>query len=672
MKLNISYKRFNPNYFHLRKAMKDSSIRNIFLQGGSSSAKTVSVVQAIVLDTIQTGDSTLILRKVGASISDTIYNDFKTEIKRFGLTCMYEVVQNLIRCSNGAVIRFKGLDDSEKIKGISSYKRVVMDELSEFDEEDYRQIGLRLRGIEGQQIICMFNPISETHWIKTKIFDKEKLNELPVYLDDISAYESKNGKIVKRFILSKEFTSISEKYINSSKTVWNDRLQDYEEHKPDTLILKSTYLNNFWVNGSPCGTYGYYDRQVIANFETLKNNNYTYYQIYALGDWGTIKTGGEFLPSFDLNKHVSECKYDNTLPIHISIDNNVLPYITATFYQVSGTNIKQIHEICAEEPNNTVTQAANMAVEYLNNFGYNDVVILYGDATTKAKNTIDDNKLSFFDKYKSIIEEHFVVSERVQSVNPSVSLSGEFVNEILSNNLVLQFNVDMSCTHSINDYANTKKDENGGMLKKRIKNKQTGQTYEELGHCTDCTRYFLTMCFNEEYNNFSNRRKRNKIQKDDILFYNVMPDNCDNKVFICPTLNNKYTYALISTFDNETFISEAYLSDEILNTDKLIEFIEKYKPIYIQIDSNSPEYLFSLRDKLSYNTEIIGKKIPNKIEDKINAHIPYINKFKFRYDYDTCNEYSNFIENMLDFKKGGNIEAIYLLSSISEYILLNK
>lgn len=66
----------------------------------------------------------------------------------------------------GSYITFKGLDDSEKIKGLESYKYVVCEELSEFKEEDFKQIKKRLRGRKGQKIISMFNPIEEECWTK--------------------------------------------------------------------------------------------------------------------------------------------------------------------------------------------------------------------------------------------------------------------------------------------------------------------------------------------------------------------------------------------------------------------------------------------------------------------------------------------------------------------------
>ena len=673
IKKRLSYKLFNPNYWHIRKAMKDATIRYIIAYGGSSSSKSYSVAQSVLIDMMNSGDNTMVMRKVGASIKNSIYKTFVGCSKRFcykdeqGIkTPIFICQENLIKCTlNDSYISFCGIDDPEKIKGLESYKRLVLEEFSDFEEEDFNQLKLRLRGVIGQQFICMFNPISELHWIKKTIFDREQLIEQPVYIDGITAYEGD-----KHFKLSREYTSVTSKWTNTSKKLWNDRINDYEDYPADMVIIKSTYLNNFWVNGSPSGTYGNYDRQTISNFDDLKSNNFPYYQIYALGEWGTIKTGGEFLPGFDLNKHVKACTYNSLLPIHISIDNNVLPYITATFFQTVDNKVYQIHEICAEEPNNTATQAAQLAVDYLNDLGYDDIVILYGDATTKAKNTIDDNKLSFFDKYKSVLELSYVVTEKVQSSNPSVSLSGEFVNEILKGTQGIEFCVDPHCTNSINDYVNAKKDENGGMLKKRVRNKLTGQTYEELGHCVDTARYQLVMCFNKQYNQFSNKRKRNKIQEDDMKYFKEIPSNHETIMLVVPIINDKFGYIVASLSDNEVFINDAYVGD-FIETEQLNEIASNYNPTIIQVSSLKPDYLFSLRQLID-DIDVIGKKASTISDDKINANLSRINEFKFKFDYDNYPEYSDFVNNLLDYKKGGSNEAITILAYLSEYLLSSK
>lgn len=185
---------FSPNGFWLWQYTLDPSVRFIVLYGGSSSGKSFSVAQIFSFLAYAEGKNLLVMRKVGASIEKTIYADFRTAISGMVLTdvntgeeipladlCRFK--QNSIVFDNGAKIDFSGLDDPEKIKGISNYKRVFLDELSEYDENDFKQIRLRLRGMEGQQIVAAFNPISEEHWIKKKWFDTEEWHDIPMRTD---------------------------------------------------------------------------------------------------------------------------------------------------------------------------------------------------------------------------------------------------------------------------------------------------------------------------------------------------------------------------------------------------------------------------------------------------------------------------------------------------------
>ena len=127
MEFVLNYKKFNPLGFWLLKLMQDESRRFIILWGGSSSGKSYSEAQVVLLMTLFDNENTLVYRKVGATIKDTIYEDFKVASVQLGIASMFEFKERRIVCvPNGARIDFKGLDDSEKIKGISNYKRVFL------------------------------------------------------------------------------------------------------------------------------------------------------------------------------------------------------------------------------------------------------------------------------------------------------------------------------------------------------------------------------------------------------------------------------------------------------------------------------------------------------------------------------------------------------------------
>jgi phage terminase large subunit len=136
----ISYKRFNPNFHHLKLALGNDDIRFIFMYGGSSSAKSFSAAQAFLLECISNGYNTMVFRKTGATIVDSIYKTFQEAAKSLHIDTFFKFQENLIRCFNGSYIRFKGLDDPEKIKGLESYQYVFCEEISEFDESDLKNL----------------------------------------------------------------------------------------------------------------------------------------------------------------------------------------------------------------------------------------------------------------------------------------------------------------------------------------------------------------------------------------------------------------------------------------------------------------------------------------------------------------------------------------------------
>ena len=646
--------------------MSNKDVRFIFLKGGSSSSKSYSVAQAVIIDTLRSGSSALILRKVGASIKNSIYEDFKAQIERFNLSEWFVCLQNTIRCINGARLDFSGLDDSEKIKGISGYKRVILEELTEFDVADFKQIRKRLRGKEGQQIICLFNPISEMHWIKAEIFDMEKLIEI-----DNSLF----GQILNTTTgepLPAEYSTIKKKYRNSPRSVFNPRTGEYDEHPADMVIIESTYLNNFWVIGSPDGKYGYYDRQTIADFEKDKERDYDYYRIYALGDWGSIKTGGEFWWAFDNSKHKTNAGYNPDLPIHITIDNNVLPYISIGFWQTEFKDGRftdtQIHEIAARDPFNTVTKAAEMAVKYLNDIDYSDKIFLYGDQTTKANNTIDDEKRSFFDKFREKIEESYVVEERMPKSNPSVSMTGEFINAIYSGDIPsIELKIHESCKLSIDDYNMTKKDVNGAILKKRVKDKLTGQSYEEYGHFSDTKRYFIAELHKDIYTQFSLRRKHNKLQHEDMKYYNS-DTQISGKMLVELNLDtNEVFTAVKAVLSDEKIYIKSVLMGEIPTTEELSAFISGADNVEVELQTKYKHILFELRE--ASKMSIMGKRDATDKKRRISAHLSGINEtFHFPSNYDEDSSLTEFVNNLLDFKEKESIEAINMLAQMNETI----
>jgi hypothetical protein len=451
---------FNELYHEIDVAFCDDKIRFIFIYGGSSSSKTFSYVQKSIVYMMEGVDNnSLIFRKFSVDIEQSVFQDFKTIINDWGLNEYFKIQKHYIECLlTGSYVRFKGLDDSEKIKGLSGIKKICLEELSQFDMIDFKQVKKRLRGLVGQQIIGIFNPVSELSFIKTQIFDNEIFTDI----------ESK--------IQSKQFNQSG-----------------------DTLVLRTCYLDNIWIVGNGKGG-GFIDVHVIADFERDKINDINYYNIYALGNWGKLRTGGEFLKQFKSDKHVGIYPYDQLLPIHISFDENVLPYLTCNVFQLSNNVLRQIDEIMLKDPLNTLKDTCE---EFIKRYGSNrQGLFIYGDATSRKQDTKIQKGQNFYLLIKGYLKA-MRPDFRIPRANPSVIMSRNFTNELLSgevDGLTIAF--DSKCRNSINDYQYCTENEEGKVNKKVIKDKLTGQSYQEFGHACDTLRYILVSMFGEKYKKY--------------------------------------------------------------------------------------------------------------------------------------------------------------------------
>lgn len=659
----VNPKKFNPNAFYLMKYLNDPTLRFIILFGGSSSAKSFSCAQIILVQTLMDGENTLVMRKVGASISKTIYEDFKVAARGLGIFSMFTFTQNCIKCENGAKIDFSGLDDPEKIKGISNYKRLLLDEWSEFEHVDFKQLRKRLRGKKGQQIICTFNPISELHWIKKEFLDLENLKDIPMEI-------TFNGKR-----LPPELTKVKSLKMNEAKSVMNPRNGEIEVHQPDMVIIQSTYLNNFWVVGSPDGTYGYYDEQCIADFERDRQNDPDYYNIYALGEWGILRTGSEFFGSFNRGRHTGSHVYNSELPIHISVDSNVLPYISVGYWQIDlseGKRIWQFHETCAGNPDNTVRRTSSLVADYLHSIGYSDKLYIHGDSSTKAANNIDDEKRSWMDLFiDNLQKKGFDIVDMVGNKNPSVAMTGEFINAVFDGSVNgISIGIDESCVTSIEDYMSVQKDVNGAILKAKIKNKVTLQTYEEHGHLSDTMRYVVHDFCKDEYTSFSNRRKRNLYARDGLIhFFN--PDNTyqytDMVMYVIPNVNNKFVMMLGGKVGQRWHVLDVIFR-ETSSVDEMKNYITTYKSDICVVESQEAYFSFARELREEGKSVRILKEYAD-MDSRISATSDFVKENILFSDNDTP-DYSMFLNNLYDYNSDSEqIEASSVLSGFAKYVI---
>ena len=195
--------------------------------GGASSGKSHGVFQKIVIKALKDWKKPrkiLVLRKVGATVRDSVFADVQATLSYFGILNMCKINMSAFRIElpNGAEVIFKGMDNPEKIKSIKGISDVVMEEASEFTLDDYTQLTLRLRdkAHKQKQIYLMFNPVSKANWVYNAFFVKKPKN---------------------------------------------------------TVVYQTTYKDNRFL-----------DALTRENIEELANRNEAYYKIYALGEFATL------------------------------------------------------------------------------------------------------------------------------------------------------------------------------------------------------------------------------------------------------------------------------------------------------------------------------------------------------------------------------------------------
>lgn len=481
--ITVNPRLFNPLYWHLKPLLRDPRIRFIFVEGGSSAAKTFEISHALLLDQLEYNYSSLVFRRFNVHIKDTVYSSFKLAANSLDMINRFYKFQDFLIRSlvNTARVRFRGLDDPEAIKGMEDYDVIYNNEWSQFLEDQWSQQRKRLRGRRNQKFICDWNPISSKLWQYEHWIDMDTWTDLPLTIEAPTKWSSLNSEYAF-------------KRINKAG---------------DAVWLKVTHRDNFWIVGHPSGQGGFIDHATLADFELDRVRKPNLYRIYANGERGVIRTGGEFWKQFDESRHVQPLKVEPST-IHISVDNNVNPYVAVSCWQIIGKNIRQVHELPCKSPDNNAPKAAGRTVKWLQQIDYKDVIFLYGDPSASARSTIDANNASFFDKFIEVLKEAgYQVINRVGRSAPEVALSAAYVNDIYEfEQDGYSITIADSCKVSIDDYINAKEDKDGKMLKLKEKDKATGITFEPVGHFSDDKRYLIVSLLKQEFDRYKSKQRK--------------------------------------------------------------------------------------------------------------------------------------------------------------------
>lgn len=371
----------------------------------------------------------------------------------------------IISFINGAIIFTGSLDHAEAHYG-KEFAWAILDETKDSDETDIKEVilsRLRQRGIyvkdgelsnEGQD----FNPVyfltspAKTDWIN-------EMFKLEQYIDEISA------------------------------KIYSDKTYFFKEFDDKFVTISSTYHN---LHNLP------------SNYIDLIKERNTEERARALiyGNPFT-QTGGEFYSSFDRLKHVEYVRYDPSLPIHISFDQNSVPYNSATIWQVTNQNerwhLMCIDEITLQNPRNSTEEVCE---EFMSRYpNHKAGLFYYGDASGHNRSTMNKDFKHHYEIVRFKLARYLVSSsDRTLFANPSLVLRRDFVNKIFEEKLPIKISIDEGCKYLINDYLYVKQAVDGTKDKHIVTDKETGDKYQKYGHLSDSADYLMVELFKVFYN----------------------------------------------------------------------------------------------------------------------------------------------------------------------------
>lgn len=227
------------------KEAHNTKSRFRIIYGGSGSGKSHFVAQEIVLNMLSNGDYRyLVVRKTGKSIRRTAFQLLLELISEYDLSQYFKV------------------NETEMLIKCKSGATLITSGLDDVE---------KLKSVVGINRI----------WIEeASEINEQDLNQLDLRM---------RGKNELGYQMTLTFNPISELH-------WIKKTF-FDVGKDDTFILKTTYKDN-----------KYLDEQYKKRLESLAQEDFQYYRIYTLGEWGTL---GNVIFSNWEKTDLSEYKFDN-------------------------------------------------------------------------------------------------------------------------------------------------------------------------------------------------------------------------------------------------------------------------------------------------------------------------------------------------------------------------
>lgn len=337
----VTNEKFYPLY--------NNQYRHLHCYGGAGSSKSHFAAQKLITRCVvgeahKFHHTFFALRKTQPAARKSIFELLQRKRVSMGIEAISVVRESSMTIEiMGSRIICGGLDEPEKLKSMEGATGFWIEEATEFNEEDLRQVNLRLRGeLLGtyKQILYTYNPID----INSHIYEKN--------FRDLPQDEGFTGEL-----------------------------------DSDTYLHHSTYHDNRFI-----------DAEYVKVLEGLEQEDVGFHRIYTKGLWGALKHliyQNYRLENWTGHKAFDDCCYgidfgfnNPTALVQINIFDQE-PYIRQVIYESGLTNSALIEKMNEVIPDKSIPIYADNAeparIEEISNAGYHILPATEGKKCVKDR-----------------------------------------------------------------------------------------------------------------------------------------------------------------------------------------------------------------------------------------------------------------------------------------------
>lgn len=436
-------KMYNPTERQLEATRVITSNTKTLVYGGGRSGKSFLIARLMIVRAAKTKSRHVCFRQRFNHVKSSLWYDTFPHVLHTcfpNLTVETNKTDYFIQLSNGSQIWFGGLDDKERTDKIlgTEYSTIYFNEVSQ---------------ITYNSVLTALTRLSEnTTLVKRAIFDCNP--------------PSKNHWSYKLFLMGLD--PMSGKKIDTSK---QGVIQMNPVH--NAANLPEEYIS-----------------------ETLEGLSEAARLRFLHGEYSDEMTGYEYYSSFSQIEHVSMCSYNPNLSLHLSFDQNVVPYTPAGVFQIeqtsAGYEVNMIDEIAMFHPHNTTEHVCR---EIMRRYGSHKAgTFIYGDATGQRRTGLTAATANHYQVVQQVLRPMLNnKSMRLSKTNEPNIKRRDFMNALFEGRLPITINISPKCKLTIDDFISVILGEDG----KKKSEKDNGA--EKYGHFSDLTEYFLVKCFEKIY-----------------------------------------------------------------------------------------------------------------------------------------------------------------------------